>query len=114
MTKRNKYTIDYFIRKFTRTKPSEWCRYAFRNHKGQSCAMGLCGERYNRSTAASTKLCFLFNDHDLHAAYVNDNSRRGIWAKRFPKAAKAKTPRGRVLAALRQMQTMKAKGATAC
>lgn len=49
-TKRKKvaFTVDYFIKKFTATKPSEWLRGNFVDEMGRKCALGHCGARWGK------------------------------------------------------------------
>lgn len=45
MLKTSKYTIDYFIQKFTAIPTKQWCVGMFRGPNNTRCALGHCGAK---------------------------------------------------------------------
>lgn len=98
-----KYDVDYFIKKFNKIKPSKWCTGVLTTPDGRSCALGHCGmtKRFSPSdltyeyTSEGLALAELILDHTAtHTVLnVNDISYKGL-----------KTPKGRVLACLRDIK----------
>lgn len=96
----SKYTVDYFIEKFSRIPKNRWTVNEFRNSKGQRCALGHCGETSVR-TPESLALHNLFVDFnafdlDFRPMLVNDGD--GKYCKL------GKHPRTRILRALRMIK----------
>lgn len=42
---KNKYTVDYFIKKFEKIPQKEWTVGEYVNDKGKCCALGHCGAK---------------------------------------------------------------------
>ena len=97
----NKYTVDYFIRKFEAIPDDRWTTEKYIDHDDRRCAIGHCGvsEDGNFVGAETPESCALRAIFKLHlgnlcVASVNDGDCPWL----FPQA----TPRARILAALRQ------------
>lgn len=90
-----KYDVDYFIKKFKAIPANKWCTYDF-YYNGKHCAVGHCGVKQMKDIA--------YNEEAYHLLYkvlpevmeINDND--GLKLKQ-------KTPKGRILAALRKLKT---------
>jgi hypothetical protein len=102
-TKKTKYTVDYFIKKFSAIPAKKWCTGYFKLGNGH-CALGHCGSveygsRAYQHTDEGNALIGL-------TSRIGDNQYACITTindgldPNFPQ----KTPRGRVLAALRQVK----------
>lgn len=94
MKTKNKYTVDYFIKKFTAIPVSKWTIAEFHNNEHTKfCALGHCGLTEEKQNGEEGDALFeLFSEHNLWVDIVND-----IPDGQFLQ----KTPRGRILAALR-------------
>ena len=89
-----KYDAAYFIEKFTAIPARFWTTKNYRDGN-RYCALGHCGERSNAGAKVEANaLAELFTSKNLMVTYVNDGHSHLF---------KQKTPRGRVLAALRSI-----------
>lgn len=86
---RTKYTVDYFIKKFSKIHYSKWTTGKYENN-GKCCALGFCGTRFGTEENKEAKA--LINILGI-PVQINDN-----YIHRFNQ----KTPRARILAALRE------------
>lgn len=87
-----KYTVNYFIKKFEKTKPSQWTTGTFKNLAGQCCALGHCG--------GSDSIESMFLKRILKSVVaINDNYG---FIPRYLK--RLKSPRSRILAALKRVK----------
>ena len=94
-----KYTAEYFIKKFRAIPPRQWTTRFYTDSKGRHCAVGHCQVVYGVSTPESRALSKLFFQQDWRGVTdVND----GLICASL--GLKQKTPRGRILAALRHIQ----------
>lgn len=85
-----KYTASFFIRKFKAIPARLWTTGEYHNKEtGKRCALGHC-----ESDKQALPLIGLFRSRGLIVSEVNDRPYR------FPQ----KTPRGRILAALRYIK----------
>ncbi len=98
---KNKYTVEYFIKKFSKIPDSKWNVGDFISYDGKKkCALGWCGMKnvdpkeslFGKETKESTELENLLNNY---VADINDG--------RNPKY-KQETPKARILAALKDVQ----------
>jgi hypothetical protein len=98
-----KYTVDYFIEKFSAIPDEKWWTGDYEN-KGRFCALGHCGEKFMRGgmTEESMALGRLFEEY-LICAVASVNDGKGLYPQPTPKA--------RILAAL---QDIKAKELQPC
>jgi hypothetical protein len=96
----NKYTVNYFIKKFKAIPNKQWCTGSYETETGNHCALGHCGfrdinyfgiTRTDRRTDEGRELLLILPD----VAEIND----GIHYS-YSQA----TPRGRVLAALKDLK----------
>lgn len=97
MRKREKYTVDYFLRKFRAIPLSQWAFGNLRTPDGRRCALGHCGvslgqHGWPREAAAL---------RDLLGFSVTEVNDRGLFGARWLRSG---TPRGRILEALRLVQ----------
>ena len=107
------YTVDFFIKKFSKIPDSKWCKGSY--SKGDMyCALGHCGETDSgKSTDESRALINLFLNRETQdytsVADINDGRiRYGTIAKEYmPIVEKLKTPKARILAALRKLKGRK-------
>lgn len=111
-----KYSAAYFIRKFKRIAPKRWGMFQLRDERGRCCALGHCGRRIGdtvRDTPEALGLAILFDKHDLSVIDVNDSEPGRIFyssqAERMQKMFPQKSPRARILAALRWIQKEESK-----
>jgi len=75
--KKQKYTVDYFIDKFSNIYESCWCTFAYTDPYLSHCALGHCGaSESNPRTPESSALIALFDKVNLSVASVNDNDNR--------------------------------------
>lgn len=87
-----KYTAAFFIRKFKAIPARLWTTGEYHNTEtGRRCALGHC-----EASKQALPLIKLFRDNGLIITWVNDDSA----SEKFPQ----KTPRGRILAALRYIK----------
>lgn len=88
------YTVDYFIKKFNKTHHSQWCTNILHNAKRTKfCVVGHCGESIdNFGTTESYSIMAVLGNK---ATDINDG--------RIDKYQQ-KTPRSRILAALRDVK----------
>lgn len=93
-----KYTIDYFIKKFTKIPNSKWTVGDFIDSSGKSCALGHCGWCYgNYETEEGLALIDLFSVSGISSvAQLNDGG--GSYN------TYGKTPRTRILRALKNLK----------
>jgi hypothetical protein len=68
-----KYTVDYFIKKFTAIPDELWCVNHYRTSHGQRCASGWCGKTIHRTTVESLALNRLMGHFLNHTEGINDN-----------------------------------------
>lgn len=94
-TEKNKYTVDYFINKFTNIPDNKWFIGALTNPKDKDshCAMGHC--IYGSSYSEFNYLCHLFDIGGLYVAPINDGKNPEY---------KQNTPKARILAALEDIK----------
>lgn len=98
---RNKYTVGYFIKKFTAIPAEQWCsHYFFDEVTGQKCVLGHCGARgyrgINSLPPEAEALVRLVDDHiAFDVASINNYPLPGF---------RQVTQRGRVLAALQRIK----------
>lgn len=92
-----KYTVAYFIKKFSAIPLRKWTTGVWYNSMtGACCAQGHCGVRTSGiRTPESCALRDLFRGFSNSVTTVND-----FKTKKFPQT----TPRGRILAALRSLK----------
>ena len=103
-----KYTVDYFIEKFSAIPDEKWIVGDYADDRGCCCALGHCGYRFiggsifnpvnTGGTDEGAALSRLFDEHHLSVPLVNDQ----IEAR-----YQQPTPKARILAALADI---KAKG----
>lgn len=96
-----KYTVDYFIAKFTAIPDEKWCVEKYESKSGERCALGHCGRRPLKGSEEAKALGELFWDREngLEVPSVNDGR-----DDRFPQP----TPKARILAALEFIKTKQA------
>lgn len=100
MTK-NKYNVDYFIKKFTKIGRNRWYSGKFVGPHGRKCALGHCGVRDDGSnTDESEALQELLGWCGI--ADIND--------KKDPRY-RQKSARDRILAALKDLKNGKVENA---
>lgn len=106
MTKLEK--CEYFIKKFEAIPEEKWITGTYINCREECCALGHCGERYNKSsfkafeTPESTSLAALFGEFlSAYPSQVNDGD-----SKAYPQL----TPKLRILAALSDIKAKIEKG----
>lgn len=95
-----KYSIDYFIKKFTDTDPSQWTRCQLTNSNGQHCALGFCGG-YDTKEAQALK------DLTKHPSRLNptySNNVMDINDSQISYRHLGKDPRTRVINALKRIK----------
>lgn len=100
-----KYTLDYFIKKFSEIPRNQWCTGKLANGLGQKCAYGHCGESMKRPTKESRALDALVATSDssyVGLASVNDG-RIGAELK----AELGKHPKTRVIRYLKSLKVGK-------
>lgn len=101
--RKSKYDVDYFIKKFSAIPRSKWCTNSYMKAE-RRCAFGHCGRGFVWVGGAH-----VFTDTweaislekivvDGSVASINDGK-----DPRFPQ----KTPKGRILAALRRIKKMR-------
>lgn len=94
-----KYTASYFIKKFRAIPSRKWTTRRFYDDEHSTyCALGHCGSNNLFHTKEGAALADLFFSRLLSVTDVND----GLICASLK--LKQKTPRGRVLAALRHIQ----------
>jgi hypothetical protein len=93
----NKYTTSWFIKKFKSIPEDKWTTVTFKNNNGQCCALGHLGCHVGIVgdwPEPATKLKNLFRERlGLSVIFVNDR------VNEF-----GKTPRQRILNALKKIQ----------
>ena len=87
------YDIPYFIKKFEAIPECQWGVRAFQRNDGTYCALGHCGCTYGHNTLESEALCKIFANNNRSVVCTNDG-----------KEGRGKTPKQRVLQALRSFQ----------
>ena len=100
-----KYTIDYFINKFTKIPANKWITNDYSNKaETKFCALGHCGEReatltrkaiFTRETLALKKI---FRDTRFTSITDVNDGNGGYWGL-------GKTPRTRILKALKSIKS---------
>lgn len=80
MKTKNKYTVDYFIRKFKKIPTDRWCKFKIISN-GRRCVLGHCGFSTKGVTEEGLALQLLINKY-LHTsiANVNDNVLTGSFS----------------------------------
>lgn len=92
---KEKYTVDYFIKKFEKIPEWKWAENTF-HHEGRSCALGHCGWRRDDTSDIEGKhLVELFDLLKTNAPAINDGNNLNY---------QQPTPKQRVLAALRDVK----------
>lgn len=90
---RNKYTINYFIKKFKAIPEKFWITHTFKHETGARCALGHCGmQNADQGTPEGEALKNIFQVNGYSIFRVNDSQ----------EVFTQETPRARVLAALRK------------
>jgi hypothetical protein len=95
---RNKYTVDYFIKKFKAIPGAKWGVNSFMSAGGNKmCALGHCGLRagFLQYTPEADALGKLIAEADESVTVVND----GLSPK-----YKQRSPKGRILACLKDIK----------
>lgn len=101
------YTIDYFIKKFKAIPSSKWCTGYFEKN-GKHCALGHCGcSIYTPMTEESMALKEIFRDANLGVVSVNDEGCGINFGLGLSINFKKKTPKTRILEALRYIKKIK-------
>jgi hypothetical protein len=90
----NKYTLNYFIKKFAGIASSKWCVQKLKNDQGQCCALGHCGGYHTPEAMALKRL--VQARRDVSIVDINDASRPGL--KKY-----GNTPKKRVMSFLRML-----------
>lgn len=89
------YTIDYFLKKFKKIPNNKWLEGSYHNpEKTKFCALGHCGVDVGTSTGEGFGIMDFLGD-EYAIAQINDGFHRGYHQK---------TPRLRILAALRKIK----------
>lgn len=98
-----KYTVDYFIRKFSRIPEENWiCGLSYRGSE-QNCALGHCGSSTSPSNPEAKALTKIINRVcRLSAWEINDCSDETYLAvkQHGPVYALGENPKQRILAVL--------------
>lgn len=97
-----KYDVDYFIEKFTGIPSRLWCMGTLTDEHGRHCALGHCYASEN-GLISSDKLRDLFTRYSHNVVLTNDDNMD------YNLGQGRKTPRGRILAALRWIKKQEAK-----
>ena len=93
-----KYTVDYFIKKFTKIPANRWCTGAFK-WGNKRCALGHCGVRLNnldKKNKEADALVALAAIDNTAIYWVNDGL--GFWTY------KGQSPRTRILNFLKEIK----------
>ena len=99
------YDADYFIEKFLEIPSRLMCLYdATPDKRGRCCALGHCGMRPGVLPEEAIALLALFHQHGGCAGATNDGNGRSTWNL----GQGRKTPRGRILSALRWIKKKEA------
>jgi hypothetical protein len=106
----NKFTVDYFIEKFSKIPDKNWCTQYLLSSLGKSCALGHCGVRSNNiiafggieheegSALAKILAPVSMQDAEYSVVYeINDGHNYNY---------KQPTPKQRILAALYDIKKM--------
>lgn len=89
------YTVDFFIKRFEIISEDKWCIENYRENE-KRCVLGHCGATISKLTKMSTALDNLtFRCLHKNIADINDGEAKGY---------KQKTPKQRVLAALKDIK----------
>jgi len=91
-----KYDIHYFIAKFEAIPDNKWCVEKFTDEKGRCCALGHCGVR-----GSNTMFCISTKQGEALKKILPDgvtSINDGVFKGEF----KGKTPKARILEALRR------------
>ena len=93
-----KYNVDYFIKKFRAIPASKWTTETYASGD-KCCALGHCGVRDDNMKEGygmmAQSLRDLFRGHGLLLLSINDGEEHGYAQK---------TPRARILAALKDIK----------
>ena len=111
------YDAKYFFKKFSKIPPNKWTTGRISNGKGQRCVLGHCGVKDNgdkvsyKYSAQGNALNVIFKEFTGFCAIdVNDGyitPRPGpMKCEGFPVTITGKTPRARVLDALKKIVAM--------
>lgn len=92
-----KYSIAWFINYFEKIPAKEWCVNEMGNEKGQCCALG-----HAQKVGANRALMDLLGTGVTSS--INDNECVSFINPALKPALKLKTPKGRILKALRILQ----------
>lgn len=93
---KKKYTVDYFIKKFSLIPHDDWCIGTYHvSETDQCCALGHCGMNEDYTPPMAKALIGHFANRPFSVSAVNDGE-----VKKF----RQKTPRTRVIAALREIK----------
>jgi hypothetical protein len=97
-----KYTVDYFIDKFSKIPDSKWRTNSY-NYNGRCCALGHCGYTWEKETNLGKVLERLVqNNLAVSIESINDGKNDGNDYIPF----KQKKPKARVLAALKKIKKL--------
>ncbi len=89
-----KYSVDWFIKEFEKIPASKWIVGSLKDSYGNCCAIGHCVYTLKNAGNANTKLMLLFAKNlDRGPMMINDNGYKGL-----------KTPKGRILRALKDIK----------
>jgi hypothetical protein len=92
-----KYTVNYFIKKFSRIPHSKWTTGVSNDGKGRRCALGHCTDTNSNKVTEISSLFNIFYENNLVVSAVND----GVFTEIV---FKGKHPRTRILNALRYIK----------
>lgn len=113
--KENKFTVDYFIKKFEAIPEDEWAVQHLETPDGARCAMGHCGGHVNQSKESASLAKLLSNltgaspDRDISIYAINDGLdtiRLGYHFENKYTSKKIKGAKQRILAALYDIKKM--------
>lgn len=94
-----KYTVDYFIEKFSKIPKEKWCVEKFSYPDGRKCALGHCGVTLTSIPKEGRILNDIFQKYyNVWAWYINDGYYN---IKNF---SKYKHPKTRILNALKELK----------
>ncbi len=97
---KTKFTVDFFIKKFSKIPARLWTTGEFVDRQGRRCVLGHCGEEGLTIPQEARELVRIFSNHGLVPPQrVNDGDHFTV-KKQFPQ----KTPKARILAALKWIE----------
>lgn len=111
----NKYTVDYFIKKFEAIPEDKWAVQHLVTSSGARCAMGHCGGHVNESEESASLAKLLSNltgalpDQDISIYAINDGLdtiRLGYHFENKYTSKKIRGAKQRILAALYDIKKM--------